>query len=79
MRAIGQKEDHKHREGKRNSPKSAIRAKCYQCMCSYDDGREECGIATCALYPYMPYTQKSVERRRGYINKSNAKVNTPAV
>lgn len=42
---------------KRNtlSYKQLIRAKCKDCMCDYADGRRDCEVETCPLYPAMPY------------------------
>lgn len=42
---------------KRNtlSYKQLIRAKCKDCMCGYVDGRRDCEVETCPLYPAMPY------------------------
>lgn len=40
---------------KRPSMKKAILAKCKDCMCNYVDGRLDCEIETCSLYPWMPY------------------------
>lgn len=42
---------------KRNtlSYKQMIRAKCKDCMCDYIDGRRDCEVETCPLYPAMPY------------------------
>ncbi len=40
---------------KRPSMKKAILFKCKDCMCDYVDGRLDCEIETCSLYPWMPY------------------------
>lgn len=39
----------------RSSPVKAIRGKCNDCMNSYRDGRRDCGVVNCTLYPWMPY------------------------
>lgn len=44
--------------GKRLTPTSSIIAKCYECMAGYVDGRRDCQIVKCPLYPYMPYRGK---------------------
>ena len=36
----------------------AIKAKCCECMGYYIDGREDCLIDNCPLYPYMPYRKR---------------------
>ena len=59
-----------YRQGKSLTPRQAILAKCSECTCHYVDGREDCGIPDCTLYPYMPYgnaPRKKIRRvsRRG--------------
>lgn len=48
-------------EGKRLSPSQAILANCYQCLGFYIDGKQDCEIPDCPLYPFMPY-RKGVEK-----------------
>jgi len=57
----------KHLQGKRLTPAQAIMAKCSDCMADYVDGREDCAIPTCPLYPWMPYSSAPREkiRRKG--------------
>ena len=56
--AIG-RTDYKHfTEGKRLTLLQAIRAKCYECMAGYDDGKYDCIVSDCPLYPFMPYIGK---------------------
>ncbi len=40
---------------KQPSMKKAILGKCKDCMCDYVDGRMDCEIEDCSLYPWMPY------------------------
>lgn len=44
-----------HRQGLHLSAKQAIHAKCADCMCNYADGRQDCQLPKCPLYPFMPY------------------------
>lgn len=44
-----------HRKGGRLTQRQAILAKCADCMNNYVDGREDCRITACPLYPWMPY------------------------
>jgi len=53
--AIGRQVLKKHNEGKKLTYKQAVLAKCYECTCGYVDGRFDCRIQDCPLYPYMPY------------------------
>jgi hypothetical protein len=50
--------------GVKLSPKNAILANCYQCMNSYMDGKLDCEIADCPLYPYMPCRKGVVKVKR---------------
>ena len=57
-KAIGYKEIRAYKSGKRLKMKELIWAKCYDCMCGYMDGLEDCKNPSCPLYPYMPYRGK---------------------
>ena len=35
--------------------KGSIHGKCYECMNGYSDGKVDCEIPDCPLYPFMPY------------------------
>lgn len=37
----------------------AITAKCCDCMGYYPDGRVDCRVPACPLYPWMPYRSKT--------------------
>ncbi len=52
----------RHLSGERLTQRQAILAKCCECTGYHADGRSDCGIPECPLYPYMPYAKnKSVE------------------
>jgi hypothetical protein len=53
--AIGQALFLKTLREERVSASQAIRAKCYDCMAYYEDGKGDCGDPLCPLYPWMPY------------------------
>jgi hypothetical protein len=36
--------------------RQAILAKCYDCMGYFADGRVDCQLTTCSLYPFMQYS-----------------------
>jgi cytochrome c2 len=36
----------------------AIAAKCAECCNGYQDGKRDCGVTLCPLYPFMPYRAK---------------------
>lgn len=63
--ASGRRELLKYLEGARITQRQAILAKCYDCMCYYADGRKDCEIPDCSLYPFMPYgTKPQTQARR---------------
>jgi hypothetical protein len=33
----------------------ALRAKCFDCTCDFADGRRDCKVRDCPVYPRMPY------------------------
>ncbi len=37
------------------TPVQRLRAKCYDCMGFYIDGKVDCQVKECPLYHYMPY------------------------
>ena len=47
--------------GKTLTRDRTIKAKCYECMADYHDGRMDCKIPKCPLYPFMPYRGKREE------------------
>ena len=51
----GAKELRKHEAGERLTMKQMILAKCYDCRGKYADGKLDCLIPECSLYPMMPY------------------------
>jgi len=48
----------KHLNNERLTRNKAIFAKCADCMGFYVDGRVDCKIPLCPLYPFMPYREK---------------------
>ena len=53
--ARGQKELIGHLEGDRLTLKQAVNAHCYDCTGFFADGKVDCGMKRCSLYPFMPY------------------------
>ena len=53
--AKGRGELKKHLHGQRLRASEALKAKCYDCMGGYKDGKQDCGVTACSLYPQMPY------------------------
>ena len=56
-------------QGKTLSYKQAILANCYQCMNYYLDGKTDCEIPDCPLYPYMPYRKDKAKVKRARSEK----------
>lgn len=82
--AKGKKELLRHLDKERLTLKQAVIAKCYDCMGFYSDGKVDCKMPDCSLYPFMPYNPskyiapriisektKEAMRKRGF-GRSNA-------
>jgi hypothetical protein len=54
-KGIGKADLVRYRKGEKLTQREAILAKCYECMGGYADGRRDCRIKDCPLYPFMPY------------------------
>ena len=48
----------KYLEGEELSKRQAIEAKCSDCMGYWEEGRFDCRMKHCSLYPYSPYKGK---------------------
>jgi len=53
--AQGKKELIKHLEGGRLTLKQAIKSHCYDCCGYFFDGKVDCKLPDCSLYPFMAY------------------------
>lgn len=60
VKAIGRVEWDKVQKGLglKLSRTQAIKAKCYDCMGMYKDGKEDCLTPECPLYKWMAYRSK---------------------
>ena len=58
--AVGKKELLKHLSGDKLTLAQIVKAKCYECMHFYLDGKNDCGIKECPNYPRMPYREGGV-------------------
>jgi len=67
--AKGAREFDKFASGKSLTTKEAILAKCYDCACSYTDGKIDCMIDTCPLYQFMPYGEKWLNREKPILSQ----------
>ena len=66
-----------HMEGKRLTFKQAIQATCFECMNGFIDGKEDCSIPDCPLYPWMPYSsQKPLKKARAFDPKAAERMMT---
>ena len=53
--AQGRKELLNHLDGERLTIRQMVLAKCFDCMGYFADGKADCEIPDCPLYPLMPY------------------------
>jgi hypothetical protein len=67
MKAKGIKELNKYKMGDKLTNRQAIIAKCADCMGLYVDGKLDCTIPDCPLYPLMPYGSIWKGRPKGKI------------
>jgi hypothetical protein len=65
MTGAGSRDLQRHRAGESLTPSEAIRAKCADCMNNYADGRIDCEIEECPLWPFMPYNPSRRHFRQG--------------
>lgn len=63
--ARGQRELIKHLEGHCLTLRQAIYAKCYDCTGFHADGKVDCCMPGCPLYPFMPYNANRVKKVTG--------------
>jgi hypothetical protein len=57
MSAKGRMELIRHLDGKKMPASRAILAKCYDCMGYFADGKSDCEMPDCSLYPWMAYRE----------------------
>lgn len=60
--ARGQKELIKHLSGEMLTLRQAVNAHCYDCSGFYSDGKNDCRLPGCSLYPFMPYNENRTKR-----------------
>ena len=63
--ARGQKELIKHLEGHNLTLRQAVYGRCYDCTGFYADGKNDCCMPGCPLYPFMPYNANRVKKVTG--------------
>ncbi|KQC08181.1 MAG: hypothetical protein APR62_05220 [Smithella sp. SDB] len=56
--ARGQKELLKHLTAEKLTFRQAIYAKCYDCTNYFSDGKQDCKMTACPLYPFMAYANR---------------------
>ena len=60
--ASGKNEYMKFLKGNHLCASAAIKAKCFDCCGYYEDGKVDCGIKDCPLYPWMPFGTAKKQR-----------------
>lgn len=56
-------------KGEEITRKEGMAAKCFDCMGGYADGRKDCRVPHCPLYPWMPYNPN----RKAAVSSRDAK------
>lgn len=62
-KALGKAELLKHFDRKKITLRQAVKAKCYDCMGYYADGKVDCVVPHCPLYPFMVYKSGGLTKR----------------
>ena len=75
--AKGKKELLKHLSGGKLTFKQAIYGKCFDCMNFFSDGKNDCKIPSCPLYPFMAYKENR-EKKSTKTHKTGEYVQTRA-
>ena len=52
----------RHLEGGKLTLRQAVYAHCYDCMGFFADGKVDCKIPACSLYPFMAYNKTRIRR-----------------
>lgn len=55
QRSSGIKHLRRYLRGEKLTQGQAVKAKCCECSCYYEDGAVSCRNPECPLYPWMPY------------------------
>jgi len=63
--AKGKAELLRHLKGEDLTLKQMVLAKCYDCMVGFTDGKLDCKVADCPIYPMMSYREEGVRKRHG--------------
>lgn len=74
VKAKGKRELLRHQKGERLTFQAMIQAKCYECCGGYADGRIDCKIPECPLYPQMPYRAGGVKPIRKVSEEQKAEI-----
>uniref|UniRef100_A0A6H1ZH07 Uncharacterized protein n=1 Tax=viral metagenome TaxID=1070528 RepID=A0A6H1ZH07_9ZZZZ len=59
----GYNETIKYLRGEVITLKQSVLGKCFDCMGYYADGKCDCKITTCTLYPFMPFNAAGPRKR----------------
>lgn len=59
----GKKEFIKHLNKERLTLRQATLAVCYDCSGFYSDGRKDCEVPDCPLWPFMPYRRGGTQKK----------------
>lgn len=62
LKAKGKGELLKFLNGTRLNSSQTVLAKCYDCMCYYSDGKNDCEVPECPNYAKMPYRGQTEEK-----------------
>jgi hypothetical protein len=55
----GREASKRYLSGENLNRTEAMLAKCFDCCGQYVDGKKDCEVPLCTLYPWMPYRKKT--------------------
>ena len=67
----------KHLKGERLTQRQAILAKCADCTCCHVDGRLDCRMPHCSLYPFRPYKDDPTSSSKEAVSSRRSGATTP--
>jgi hypothetical protein len=64
----------KHLSGEKLTPMQAIRAKCYECMGYFIDGKHDCEIKYCPNYPFFRFNPHRLTIKKELTDEERVKI-----
>jgi hypothetical protein len=66
-------------KGGKLSLSQAVKAKCYDCNGYYADGRIDCKVSHCPIYPWMPFNKSQKSKPKVPMSEERKKASIEAL